>query len=102
MDAQGPRYPEHGLERGSMDSLWDSSLGSLDSLPHGKEDGCRKVTAGSSKRGGPGQEPWWAGSKGSNGRDWDEEKGYGSGPWSSLSVSVCVLGRWVAVMTHRR
>lgn len=85
----GPRYSEHSLERG-MGSLWDLSLGALDSLPLGKWKTCRRARAGSSKRWGPEWEPWWVVSKGSTGGNWHGEKGCESGVWSSTSVCVYV------------
>ena len=69
-----------------MDSLWNYSLGSLDSLPLGKGDGYRRTIAVFFKR----KDPGWVGPKGRNGRDWDGEKGCEPGPWSSVSVCECV------------
>ena len=63
-DSQGPTGPEQGLQRASRNSLWDSSLGCLNSLPLGKGDGYRRAQQGPLKEGsrvatlvGWGQ--WW-------------------------------------------
>jgi len=98
-DFQGPMGPEQGLQRGSRNSLQDSSLGCLSSLPLGKGDGYRRAQQGPLKERsrvatlvGWGQ--WW------------QALGWRKRLWVRASalrecVLLCVWKRWVAIMTQR-